>query len=159
MLVFFTGVGTNIDGKDYLVGSEAESLALNSSLVAKSEIYRLFMSKGARIFAFYQADRPIKDGRFFGMEVPQVGSIAQCQATLPGDKVNAHVKGGKDLGIYADAFVSVLGELRSSRVPISEFGWQIFYRIRRGDTGTTGGGSRQTPTLPVLTNMASDARF
>ena len=117
------------------------------------------MVKGAHIFAFYETNRPIKEGRFFGMETPLVGSIAQSQATLPGDTVNAIVRNGKDVGIYVDAFNNVLAELRSNWIPISEFGWQLFYRIRRGDSGTTGGGSRQTPTLPVLTNMGADARF
>lgn len=159
VFIYFSGVGTNIDGKDFLAGVEAEALDSSSGLVAKSDLYRLFMLKGAHIFAFFQADRPIVAGRFFGMEVPLVGSIAQSEATLPGDKVSAWVRNGKQIGVYTDALAGVLTDLRSNKVPINEFGWQVFYRIRRGDTGTTGGGSRQTPTLPVLTNMAADARF
>ena len=55
--------------------------------------------------------------------------------------------------------INVANDLKSNRIPILEFGWQVFYKMKRGGSGTTGGGSRQTPTLPVLTNMASDARF
>ena len=159
VFIYFSGVGVNVDGKDFLAGVEAESASSMSGLVSKSDIYRLFMVKGARIFAFYQANRTITAGRFFGMEVPLVGSIAQSQATLPGERITSIIRNGKAIGIYTDAFAGVLGDLRSNDIPINEFGWQVFYRIRRGDTGTTGGGSRQTPTLPVLTNMASDARF
>jgi hypothetical protein len=128
-------------------------------MVAKMELYRLFMAKGARIFAFFQVNRTVANGRYFGMEVPLVGSMAQCQATIPGDTVQSFVRNGKTRGVYTDALAATLGEFRSNRVPIQEFGWQVFYRIRRGDSGSMGGGSRQTPTLPVLTNLASDARF
>ncbi|MBI1756848.1 MAG: caspase family protein [Fimbriimonas ginsengisoli] len=159
VMIYYTGPGVNVDGKDYLVGSEAEEPTALGAMVAKSDIYGLFMAKGARIFAFYQVSRPVSDGRYFGMETPRVGSIAQVQATLPGEAVYAHVNAGKSVGIFTGAFAAVITEMRSNRIPIEEFGWQVFFKIRRGDTGTTGGGSRQTPTLPVLTNMASDARF
>lgn len=157
--IFFAGVGVNLDGKDYLAGIEAQSATESSGMVAKSELYRLFMAKGAKIFAFYEANRPIVQGRYFGMETPLVGAIAQSQATLPGDTVYSSVREGKPIGVYGEAMASVLSEMRSNRIPILEFGWQVFYRIRRGDTGATGGASQQTPTLPVLSNMASDARF
>lgn len=159
VFLFFSGTGVNIDGQDYLAGVDADNPISNTGMVLKTEVYKQFMAKGAKIFAFYQANRTIRDGRFFGMEIPLVGSIAQSQATMQGERVNSIVRNGRTVGIYIDAFNNVLGELRSNRVPINEFGWQVFYRIRRGDTGTTGGGSRQTPTLPVLTNMAADARF
>lgn len=159
VLIFFAGVGVNLDGKDFLAGVEAQSNNDPSSMVSKADLYRLFMSKGARIFSFFEAHRPIVNGRYFGMEVPFVGAISQSQATLPGERVYSKVKNEKNVGLFGDALVGVLAELRSNRVPILEFGWQVFYRIRRGDSGTTGGGSRQTPTLPVLSNLASDARF
>jgi hypothetical protein len=117
------------------------------------------MAKGARVFSFFQANRSINEGRYFGSEVPMVGSIAQVQATLPGESISAIMSNGRQTGIFTNAFVEVLQDLKSNRIPILEFGWQVFYKIRRGNTGTTGGGSRQTPTLPVLTNVASDARF
>lgn len=119
----------------------------------------MFMAKGARIFAFFQVNRPIEKGRYFGMEVPLVGSIAQCQGTIPGEMTQFLTRNGKNRGLYADAIVGALGEIRTNRIQINEFGWQVYYRMRRGDTGSTGGGSKQTPTLPVLINMASDARF
>ncbi|HVL40406.1 MAG TPA: caspase family protein [Fimbriimonadaceae bacterium] len=159
VFIYFAGAGANIDGKDYLAGIDTELPTDSSTMIAKNELYRLFMAKGARIFSFFQASRPIVSGRYFGMEVPLFGSIAQSQATLPGEVVHSVVRNGKQVGIYTDALASVLEEFRSNRIPILEFGWQVFYKIRRGDTGTTGGGSRQTPTLPVLSNMASDAPF
>jgi len=159
VLIYFAGQGVNIGEKDYLVGNDAASPSDTAHMVAKSALFQLFMARGARIFAFFETDRPAAGESYFGSEVPIVGAIAQCQATLPGDVVASTVVDGKTVGVYANAFVGVLQELRSNRIPILEFGWQIFYRVRRGDTGTTGGSSRQTPTLPVLTNLASDARF
>lgn len=158
VFIYYAGAGANIGSKDYLVASDSDA-ATATTMVSKFELYRLFMARGARIFAFFEANRPIVDGRYFGMEVPQVGSISQSQATLPGGTVTSKVRNGKEVGIYADALTLVFGDLHSNRIPISEFGWQVFYKIRRGDTGTTGGGSKQTPTLPVLSNLAADSRF
>lgn len=159
VMIYFAGAGVNIDGVDYLAGVDTEIATDTTSMVSKNDLYRLFMAKGAKIFAFYEANRPVANGRHFGMQEPMVGSIAQAQATMPGAVVTSTVRNGKEIGIYADAFSSVLNDLKSNRIPIQEFGWQLFYKIRRGNSGTTGGGSHQTPTLPVLTNLASDARF
>ncbi len=157
--IFFAGAGVNINGKDYLAGVDTESPTDIASMAAKTDLYQMFMAKGARIFAFFEVHRPKVAGRFFGMEVPMFGSIAQAQATMPGDDVYSIVRGGRTIGAYVDAFTGVVSQFRSNRIPIQEFGWQVFYRIRTGDTGSVGGSSRQTPTLPVLTNMAADARF
>ncbi|MGV3618299.1 MAG: caspase family protein [Fimbriimonas sp.] len=159
VLIYFAGAGANLAGADYLAGTTATSVTDSKGMVAKSELYRLFMAKGARIFAFFEAHRPIADGRYFGSEIPLAGSIAQVQGTLPGESVTSQVQNGQTTGTFTGAVVDVLSDLKSNRIPILEFGWQVFYKIRRGSTGTTGGGSRQTPTLPVLTNLASDARF
>lgn len=159
VFIYFSGAGVNIDGKDYLAGVDSESATDSSSMASKADIFRLFMSKGAKVFSFFQVNRPTTAGRFFGMEVPLFGYIAQGQATMPGDNVYSVVKNGKTIGIFTEALVSTLAEFHTNQVPILEFGWQLFYRIRRGDTGSTGGSSRQTPTLPVLTNMAADAKF
>jgi hypothetical protein len=159
VLIYFTGHGVNIGGKDYLAGVDTEAGTDTASMLSKDELYRMFMARGARVFAFYQTNRPIVGGRFFGNEVPIVGSISQVQATLPGDTVSSIIQNGRPVGVFTSAFVSVLNDFRSNRLPIFEFGWQVFYKVRRGDTGTQGGSSRQTPTLPVLSNMASDARF
>lgn len=159
VLIFYSGPGANLDGKDYLAGVDTASATDSSTMLAKAELYKLFMAKGARIFAFFQVHRPITSGRYFGMEVPIVGSIAQMQATIPGDMVQSYVKGGKTRGLFADAMAGAMAEFKSNRIPIQEFGWQVFNYIRKGDTGTQAGSSRQTPTLPYLTNMAKDARF
>ena len=66
--------------------------------------------------------------------------------------MNSLVTGGQEVGAYSAAFVAILADFRSNQVPIMEFVWQVFYNMRQG-------GSPQTPTLPVLTVMAADARF
>jgi hypothetical protein len=159
VLIYFTGAGTNVGGKDYLAGVDTDNASNTASMLSKADLFQPFMAKGARVFSFFQANRSINEGRYFGSEVPMVGSIAQVQATLPGESISAIMSNGRQTGIFTNAFVEVLQDLKSNRIPILEFGWQVFYKIRRGNTGTTGGGSRQTPTLPVLTNVASDARF
>jgi hypothetical protein len=157
--LFFTGVGANLDGRDYLAGVDTQSLTDVTTMVAKTDIYRLFMARGARIFAFFQANRPVVDGRYFGQEVPMVGAISQMQATIPGERVFGITRGGRTNGLFAQAMGDVLSEFRSNSIPILEFGWQVFFAIRRGGTPGTGLGSVQTPTLPVITNMGADARF
>lgn len=159
VLIYFTGVGVNLDGKDFLAGVDASNLSDSSAMVAKGDIYNMLMRKGAKVYAFFQANRPVQAGRYFGMEVPMVGRIAQVQGTLPGANVTSYTRNGKDVGLFTDSLVGVLGELRTNRIAIQEFGWQVFYRMRRGGTGQFGGGSNQTPTLPVLINMSSDAKF
>jgi hypothetical protein len=159
VLIFFAGNGINVDGKDYLAGVDTESAGDTASMSAKASLYKLFMDRGSKIFAFFESNRSVVNGRFFGSEVPMFGMIAQGQATIPGQQVYSLVRNGKTVGAYADAFSAVLAQFRTNRVPITEFGWQVFYRIRRGDTGTVDGSSRQTPTLPVRTNLAADARF
>ncbi len=159
VFIFFSGVGANLDGKDFIAGVDTESATDSSSMVAKKEIYAMFSAKGARIFAFFQANRPVVNGRYFGAEVPMNGNIAQMQSTIPGATVQSYTRNGKERGVFADSLAATLGDFRSNRIPIQEFGWQVFYRIRRGGTGSIGGGSQQTPTLPVLIGLAFDARF
>ncbi|MBZ0213000.1 MAG: caspase family protein [Nitrospirae bacterium] len=154
---YFTGAGVNLDGKDYLAGVDAAASGMNG-LVRKSDVYDAFLAKGASLFAFYQVNRVLKDGRAFGSEIPTVGSIAQAQATVPGGRVNGYVRNGKTVGLYTDAMVNTLAKFRSNRVPVMEFGWQVFYQMRSGGRGV-GGGSTQVPTLPVLTNIASNGPF
>jgi hypothetical protein len=81
------------------------------------------------------------------------------QSTMPGSEVASMVRDGRATGVFTDAMAGVMSDLRSNSLPVLEFAWQVFYRVRRGDTGLTGGGSRQTPTLPVFHNIAADARF
>jgi hypothetical protein len=160
VFLYFTGVGVNIDGRDFLAGVDTDLPTNVAQMLPKLDLYRVFMAKGARIFAFFQANRAIVDGHYFGSEIPVVGSIAQVQATMPGDLVYSAVQGGVESGNFTIAITSVLNEYRTNLLPIFEFGWQVFNKIRKGgDTGTTGGGSRQTPTLPVLSNLAADAQF
>ncbi len=157
VLVYFAGRGAHAEGRDYLAGADKGDPI--EAMLPKTDLFRPFVAKGARIFSYFEAARPVEDGQFFGREVPAVGAISQMQATMPGGVVGRLIRDGQETGVFTEAFCMVLSEIRSNQVPVMEFGWQVFYKLRRGDTGTTGGGSQQTPTLPVLSNMAADARF
>ncbi|MBS1718109.1 MAG: hypothetical protein JSS72_10315 [Armatimonadetes bacterium] len=151
VFIYFVGSGVNLDGKDYLAGVEAEKGDSTEGMVAKQAIYDMFAEKGAKIFAFYEANRPIVNGRFFGSEVPYTGYIAQTQATLPGDVVGAITQeNGKKVGLFTMGFTTALAELRGNRIPMKEVCWQAFYKIRRG---------KQTPTIPVFITMPDDSKF
>lgn len=157
--IYFSGVGINSGGKDFLAGIDADSAMATGAMVSKAELLRLFLARGAKVFSFFQVHRPISNGRYFGQEIPMVGQLSQMQASIPGESVQSFVQNGKSVGLFTYSIIRVLSEQRSNQLPILEFGWQVFNKMRRGDTGTTGGSSRQTCTLPVLTNLASDARF
>lgn len=152
VLIYFTGYGVHIGGKDYYSGVDAESTRDSSHMVAVSDVYKLFLAKGAYIFAFNQTSRAINSGLYFGKETPLFGRISQSQATIPGAKINSLVSGGQEVGAYTAAFADILADFRSNQIPIMEFSWQVFYKMRRG-------GGPQTPTLPVLTVISADARF
>jgi hypothetical protein len=81
------------------------------------------------------------------------------QSCIPGGTAYSYVQNGKSVGLYTNAILQVMREQRSNQLPILEFGWQVFNKMRRGDTGGSGGSSQQSCTLPVLTNLAADARF
>lgn len=155
VMIFFAGVGANLSGKDYLAGVDSQSITESASMVAKSELYKVFVAKEANIFAFFEASRPIAKGRFFGSEVPMYGRVAQMQATMPGTDILSSVRQGKTVGLFTDAMASVFTEERSNQFPIMEFGWKVFYKIRGGE----GGGGSQTPTLPVRVGLDDKAKF
>ncbi len=154
-LVFYTGPATfdPKTGKDYLGASES------GDKVAKLELFQSFVAKGASVFAFFQVDRPMDlEGRYFGMEVPEFGRIAQMQGTSPGEKTYATFAEGKSYGVYAHAMAQGLEDTRDNRIAISDFVWNTFYKIRKGAADGSGGGA-QTPTLPVVVSMTTSARF
>jgi hypothetical protein len=159
VLLFFAGPGVSVQGRDYMSATDTTSRFDTETMVAKSDIYQLFFLKGARLFSFYEVNRPIENGFFFGSEAPRVGSVSQMEATVPDSEITSTVANGHIVGLFAQSFIEVLAELRSNQVPIYEFGWQLYAKMRRGNSGLTGGGGHQTPTLPVLNNLASDARF
>ncbi|MBC8065242.1 MAG: caspase family protein [Chlorobia bacterium] len=159
VLIYFSGVGTNIGGKDFMAGVDSENVMDSVTMVAKSELFNQFLAKGAKVFSFFQVHRTITNGRYFGAEVPMIGQLSQMQASIPGANVQAYIQNGKNVGLFTKSMIRVLAEQRSNQLPILEFGWQVFNKMRRGDSGTTGGSSQQSCTLPVLTNLASDARF
>jgi hypothetical protein len=152
IFIYYTGLGFNIAGKDYYAGIDAETPQDSSHMVAVTDVYKEFIAKGASIFAFTQAPRSITSGLYFGKETPLFGRVAQAHATIPGQGVNALVIGGKTVGAYTQAVVDILTDFRSNQIPVTEFVWQVFYKMRRG-------GGPQTPTLPVLTVLSADSRF
>jgi hypothetical protein len=128
-------------------------------MLGKSEIYAPFIAKGSSIFVFFELDRPFSaQERYFGMEIPAVGRIAQMQSNSPGERAYATVADGKTYGVYAYAMAQVLKGMRNNRVPINDFAWATFYEVRKG-TNEGGGGGSQTPTLPVAISMSTTARF
>jgi hypothetical protein len=159
VLIYFVGSGFNRDGKDYLLGADTTGPTSLTGTIAKFDIYNQFLIKGARVYSFFEVNRPIVNEEFFGSETPTMGAISQMEATVPDSSISAVYYNGKPVGLYALSFAEVLAELRSNRIPIYEFGWQLFNKMRRGNTGTSSGASRQIPTLPVSNNLAADARF
>ena len=81
------------------------------------------------------------------------------QATVPGAKIYSTMNNGKQVGLFTSSVVATLTEAHSNQTAIVAFGWQVYYNLRRNGTGTALGSSAQSPSLPVLTNMAADARF
>lgn len=159
IFIFFAGNGVNIGGKDYLAGVDTTSSTDVSTMVPKLDVYRLFMTKGAKIFAFFEAPRPIVNGYYFGQEIPLVGMVAQTQSTIPGETIYSIQRDGKTNGIFGEALASTLTSIRSNHIPITEFGWHVFNRIRGGAGRSSGGGGTQIPTLPVLTHVGPDESF
>lgn len=155
IMIYFAGVGANLSGKDYLAGVDSQSITDSASMVAKSDLYKVFVAKEANVFAFFEAARPFDKGRCFGTEIPKSGHIAQMQATMPGSEIISSVRQGKTVGLFTDALAAVLTEERSNQFPIMEFGWKVFYKIRGGE----GGGGVQTPTLPVRVGLDDKAKF
>ena len=159
LFIFFSGTGVNIDGKDYFVGVDATMATDSSRMLAKSELFQMFISRGARIFFFSQASRPVDGGRYFGWESLLVGAIAESHGTMPNGQVLGSMSGDKIHGLYGRALSAVLHDLRTNTVPINEFGWLVFNKMRGGDGGLQGVGSRQVPTLPVLQNLTDKSPF
>lgn len=160
VVIYYVGAGVNLGGRDYLAGVDTESASDTSSMIAKTDLFLPFVQKGARIFSFFEVNRPIDaNGQYFGRESTSVGSVAQIQSTRPGDTVTPTYRENQAIGLFTNAFVTTLSDLRTNRIPIFEFTWQIFNTMRRGESGLTGGGGTQVCTLPQLTNLAADSKF
>jgi hypothetical protein len=160
LFLYFSGIGLHVDGRDYLTGVDTENITDPTHMISKSLIYGYFAKVGVSIFAFYQTDRPIdRDKNYFGKELPFSGAIAETYGTLPGQQATGLVTEGGLKGIFTLAMVNTLTDLEPANMPILEFGWQTFSRLRRLGGGTSGGGSRQMMTLPQLLNLGKDATF
>jgi len=159
LVIYFSGIGVNVDGKDYYAGIDAAMTSDTSKMMAVEELLSVFSNKGARIFAFNQAHRPITDGRYFGRENPIFGVYSFCQATSPGDSVFGMVVDGKLVGIYTKAFIDVLANFRSNKIPVTEFSWAVFRTMQGGTELQVGIGLMQVPSMPVLYHMSPESRF
>ncbi len=154
VFIYFAGVGSNLDGRDYLAGVDSSSLSESGTMLAKRELYATFNRREANVFAFFEVNRPNLKGRIFGSDTPDVGPVSQMQGTSPEKEVYATVHDGKEIGLFTHALVSLFSEVRSNQIPIMEFGWKVFDKIR-----VIGGGGKQTPTLPGRTGLDPEARF
>jgi hypothetical protein len=159
LCVYCTGVGVNIGGKDYIAASDTQSLTDRGTMIGKSDLFAAFVPKSARIFSFFQIDRSGPSDSVFGSELSMVGSVSQMESTVPGDPIYTTFLSSKTTGLFTDSFVATLRDLSSNKLPILEFGWQVFSHMRKGESGSFGGASLQTCTLPRLNNLASDASF
>lgn len=157
--IFMSGVGQNVAGEDYFAGVDSETLYDTTTMVKIDTILRPFLAKSARTFLFYQVNRPVRDGRYFGQNPPNQGEVSQMMGTMPGSVVGSVFDKGQERGIYALAFTRTLEQTRSNQIHIMEFGWSVFNAMKGGSAGVTGGGGTQVPTLPVLSQLPSDARF
>lgn len=159
LFLYFSGAGFYDESqkKDFLKGVDSQAGRVETML-GKVDLYRVFMAKGATIFAFFQVDRPMSlTGGYFGREVPSLGRIAQCHGTMPGENVHGLFIEGKPYGVYTRAMILALEELHSNQIQVDEFCWQVFDRIRSGAGAGVGG--VQVPTLPVVVGMTPSARF
>ncbi|MBX3114832.1 MAG: caspase family protein [Fimbriimonadaceae bacterium] len=159
VVIYFTGVTAHLGGRDYLAGVDAEFHTDTSKMVEKMDILRPLSDKGASIYMFTQSNRTMEGGNYFGQERLMRGTVSEAYATIPGGQITSIVTGGKQIGLYTYAFTKTLQSFFTNEVPISDFCWNVFYTMRRGSDSASIGGSVQTPTLPVLTNMARDSRF
>jgi len=108
------------------------------------------------VFSFFQCDRRIIDGKYFGLEIPQVGKIAQTYATIPGEFAQGLSFDGQFRGVFTAAMTTVLKHLRSNRIGILDFCWEVFDVCRQGLGGV---GGAQTPSLPITTGITGSAKF
>jgi len=159
VVIYFTGVTAHLGGRDYFAGADAEFNTDTSKMVEKMEVLRPLSDKGASIYLFTQSNRTMEGGNYFGQERVLRGTVSEAYATIPGGQISSIVTGGKQIGLYTYAFTKTLQSFFTNEVPISDFCWNVFYTMRRGSNTESIGGSVQTPTLPVLTNMARDSRF
>lgn len=160
VVLFFSGVGTSISGKDYLAGIDTSDFFDTTTMMSKMDLLRTFTSKGARVFSFYQVNRNTSETKSFGSEVPTVGAVSQMMGTIEGTKLYSVMENGREAGLFAVGLRKAFENFHTNSVPILEFGWQVFYAMRGGSSSSaTGGGGIQTPSLPALVFLDPEARF
>jgi hypothetical protein len=160
ILIYFTGQASHLGGQDYLAGNDIEFSTDSSKMIEKRAVIQPFLSKGANVFFFAQCNRPFTGSDYFGRERLQQGTLSETYATIPGSIVTSVYRETGQVGLYTDAFARTLQEFYTNQIPITEFCWNVFYAMR-GGTGSNSqrGGSTQTPSLPILTNLGPTSPF
>lgn len=159
VLIYFSGIGVNVDGKDYFAGIDAAMSTDTNKMVSQDDLLQPFRAKGARVFLFCQANRPVESGRFFGMDSTLTGMLARVQATSPGGSVLSTTIDGKAMGLYTKAFVDTLAEFRSNKINVTEFSWSVFQAMQGGFGASGGTGTGQVPSIPAVQYMPLNASF
>lgn len=160
LTIFFAGVASNVNGRDYLAGIGALSIVDTNDMILKEDLYQIFFAKEARIFAFYECHRPSRDSRIFGgTDHPVDGQYAEMYSIYAGGRVPTTFRNGKRLAVFADAFSQTLQFYRTNQIPIGEFAWKLIDFFKTGASGTSGGSSKLAPTLPIANRLAADAKF
>ncbi len=160
VVIYFTGQANHLGGQDYLAGNDIEFSTDSSKMIEKRAVIQPFLAKGANVFFFAQCNRPFTGSDYFGRERLQQGTLSETFATIPGSVVTTVFRETGQVGLYTDAFVRTLREFYTNQIPITEFCWNVFYAMRGGSsTNNARGGSTQTPSLPILTNLGPTSPF
>ncbi|MCG9894251.1 MAG: caspase family protein [Fimbriimonadaceae bacterium] len=156
VFLFFSGVGANLGGRDFLAGTDTASLFESGSMVPRNDLVQPLLSAGATVFSFFQVSRNLVEGRSFGAEAPSSGPLSQMMGTIEGRPVLTVFDEGREVGLFAVSMTRVMARLRSNQLPITEFAWQVFAEMRGGQGGA---GAGQVPSLPVRILLEPDAKF
>jgi len=160
IVIYFTGQANHLGGQDYLAGNDIEFSTDSSKMIEKRAVIQPFLAKGANVFFFAQCNRPFTGTDYFGRERLQQGTLSETYATIPGSIVTSVFRETGQVGLYSDAFARTLREFYTNQIPITEFCWNVFYAMRGGTSSNSSrGGSTQTPSLPILTNLGPTSPF
>ena len=159
VMIYFAGMGVNVAGRDWLAGVEASFVEDSASMVSKTELVRTFARKGARVFSFFQVDRPVRNGFYFGREAILDASYSQMMSTIEGGRNFSLVQAGERRGVFASSMALSLRQFQNSQgqIPIWEFAWSVIENLSNGQG--LGGGAPQTPTLPWLNFLDQTSSF
>jgi hypothetical protein len=159
VFLYFAGVGVNLGGRDWLAGVDASFAEESSAMVSKSELIRTFARRGARVFSFYQVDRPVRQGFYFGREPILDAAYSQMNSTIEGGRNFSLVQAQQRRGVFASAIHESLRKYQGSqgRIPIWAFSQTVISNVAGGEGSS--GSSPQTPTYPWLNFLTQTSTF